>query len=194
MIAYLRGKILSMDAESAVILSGDVGYEVYLSGSAAQSLSGKNEGEVYTYMSVREDDVSLYGFSSVEEKQLFLKLISVQGVGPRLAIGILSQTDFKKVVLAIAQSDAKALTNVKGLGKKTADRIILELKDKVGLAYAGEGEGGESVVAATGYEDAVVALMSLGYSRAESSRAVDAAIRSGAVTIEDILMHCMRNM
>ncbi|MCD8205995.1 MAG: Holliday junction branch migration protein RuvA [Clostridia bacterium] len=196
MIAYLRGEILSINDKSAIILAGDVGYEVFLSGSAARALSGKKEGAVYTYLSVREDEVSLYGFSSPEEKELFLKLISVQGVGPKLGVTILSQLDVEKLALAIARSDFGALTAVRGLGKKTAERIILELKEKISEMYAVTSSDGEdaSMTQTTGYEDLVVALMSLGYTKAESSKAINRAIQNGASTMEDILLEAMKNM
>ncbi len=131
MIGYLKGKILSLTADTALIETGGVGYEVLCSASALSSLSGKSEGELYTYLQVREDGISLFGFSSPAEKNMFLKLVSVSGVGPKMGIAVLSGMDINSLAVAIASSDVKKLSTVKGLGKKTAERIILELREKV---------------------------------------------------------------
>ncbi len=196
MIGYLKGKILSLSQDTALIETGGVGYEVLCSASVMSDLMGKDEGEVYTYLQVREDGISLFGFSSPAEKNMFLKLVSVSGVGPKMGIAVLSGMDINSLAVAIASSDVKKLSTVKGLGKKTAERIILELREKVTASEAPTpSKGGAPVLPADdGEEDAVVALMSLGFTRAESSRAIERAKSAGASTIEEIIREALKTM
>ena len=197
MIGYLKGKILSLGTDTALIeTAAGVGFEVLLSGSARGSLSGRTEGEVYTYLQVREDGVSLFGFSSSEEKEMFLKLISVSSVGPKMGIAALSQMSAGDIATAIATNDVKRLSAVKGMGKKTAERIILELREKVS-AVASQSAAGEAVPAvqiSASDEDAVVALMTLGFTRNESAKAIARAREKGATEIEDIIRLALQGM
>ncbi len=197
MIGYLKGKILSLGTDTALIeTAAGVGFEVLLSGSARGSLSGRTEGEVYTYLQVREDGVSLFGFSSSEEKEMFLKLISVSSVGPKMGITALSQMSAGDIATAIATNDVKRLSAVKGMGKKTAERIILELREKVS-AVAAQSVAGEAVPAvqiSASDEDAVVALMTLGFTRSESVKAISRARANGAKEIEDIIRLALQGM
>ena len=133
MIAYIKGKILSADDNVLVIENNGLGYEVVCSAAAKTRLLASGGGEVYTYLSVREDGVSLFGFDSPAEKNMFLKLISVSGVGPKMGIGILSGISLNDLAIAIAASDIKTLSKIKGLGKKTAERIVLELREAITL-------------------------------------------------------------
>lgn len=197
MIGYLKGKVIYMSADSAIILTGGVGYEVYCSASAFSSMEEGRECEVYTYLQVSEQNgVQLYGFSSVREKTMFLKLISVSGMGPKGGISVLSQMSADDVAIAIATGDIKALASVKGLGKKTAEKIIVELRDRVEApAIAAQpnqplpqrGLSRED-------EDAIVALISLGFSRAESEKSVARAKADGAESIEDIIRLALKAM
>ena len=197
MIGYLKGKILSLGTDTALIeTAAGVGFEVLLSGSARGSLSGRTEGEVYTYLQVREDGVSLFGFSSSEEKEMFLKLISVSSVGPKMGIAALSQMSAGDIATAIATNDVKRLSAVKGMGKKTAECIILELREKVS-AVAAQSVAGEAVPAvqiSASDEDAVVALMTLGFTRSESVKAISRARANGAKEIEDIIRLALQGM
>lgn len=197
MIGYIKGKV-KYCAEGTVLLENNgIGYEIVCSGAAYAKLLGAGEGEVFTYLQVREDGISLFGFDSVEEKNMFLKLISVSGVGPKMGITVLSSMNINDIAVAIANSDVKKLTAAKGLGKKTAERIILELREKVAAAQIPEtgGKIAEPAEKVTDKEeDAVVGLMSLGYTRAESVRAVKRAEESGAVTMEEIIMAALRTM
>ena len=197
MIGYLKGKILSLGTDTALIeTAAGVGFEVLLSGSARGSLSGRTEGEVYTYLQVREDGVSLFGFSSSEEKEMFLKLISVSSVGPKMGIAALSQMSAGDIATAIATNDVKRLSAVKGMGKKTAERIILELREKVS-AVAAQSVAGEAVPAvqiSASDEEAVVALMTLGFTRNESAKAIARAREKGATEIEDIIRLALQGM
>ncbi|MDE7454129.1 MAG: Holliday junction branch migration protein RuvA [Clostridia bacterium] len=196
MIGYIKGKILSLTPECALIeTAGGIGFEVNCSGSAFSSLAGKSEGELYTYLQVSENGTALYGFSSQEEKSMFLKLISVSGVGPKMGIAVLSGLSSGELAAAIATQDVKRLSAVKGLGKKTAERIILELREKVSLNASAAAEGGVPLPPVTsGDEDAVVALMTLGFSRSESEKAISRARANGASTVEDIIMLALKGM
>ena len=127
MIAYLRGKVLTTTSETAILDVNGVGYEVYCSGGAFRTLTVGAVGELYTYLQVKEDGITLFGFDSPKEKELFLKLISVSGVGPKLGISILATLSADDFAMAIATADVKRLSAVKGLGKKTAEKIVLEL-------------------------------------------------------------------
>lgn len=197
MIGYLKGKILSLTPETLLLeTASGVGFEVLVTGSAFNALAGKKEGEVFTYLQVREDGVSLFGFSSVEEKEMFLKLISVSGVGPKLGIAVLSSMTAGDVATAIATNDIKRLSAAKGMGKKTAERIILELREKVSLSLSSTPASGEPVPVkiSGGDEDAVVALMTLGFTRAESVKAISRAKDAGAKDIEDIIRLALQGM
>ena len=196
MIGYIKGKILSLTPETALIeTASGIGFEVLVTGAAFSNLTGKKEGELFTYMQVREDGVSLFGFAAVEEKEMFLKLISVSGVGPKLGIAVLSSLRASDVAAAIATNDVKRLSTVKGMGKKTAERIILELREKVSAINISTNTMGETpVVITSGDEDAVVALMTLGFTRNESAKAISRAREQGASTVEDIIMLALKGM
>ena len=197
MIGYLKGKVLSC-AEGTVLLEvNGVGYELSCSGAAFAKLASGGQGEAYTYLQVRDDGISLFGFVSPEEKNMFLKLISVSGVGPRMGIAILSGMNLGELAVAIASSDVKGLCAVKGLGKKTAERIVLELHGKISADEI-LGEAGEARPAAPvrsqADDDAVAALMNLGFTRQESTRAVERAKAAGAGTIEEIIGTALKGM
>lgn len=198
MIGYLKGKLLYSTAETAVIEVGGVGYEVYCSASAFSKMTPGGTAEVYTYLQFSDTNgLTLYGFSSIEEKNMFLKLISVSGVGPKMGIAVLSSMDSSAVAAAIATQDVKRLSSVKGLGKKTAERIILELREKVGaIAKTSPSAQGAapSLIPEDGDEDAIVALQTLGFSRAESAKAVASARAKGASGIEDIIMQALKSL
>ncbi|MGN0814110.1 MAG: Holliday junction branch migration protein RuvA [Candidatus Coproplasma sp.] len=198
MIGYLKGKVIYMSADSAIIETGGVGYEVICSASAFSKMATGAIAEVYTYLQVSETaGVVLYGFSGMEEKNMFLKLISVSGVGPKMGISVLSSMDVNGLAAAIATQDIKRLSSVKGLGKKTAERIILELREKV--AALPENAASLKDIPAPianndGDEDAIVALMTLGFTRAESQKAVLKARDGGAKSVEDIIMVALKSM
>ena len=200
MIGYLRGTVKALDAEYVLIEVNGVGYEVVCSGAAFSRLSGVRkgeEGEVYTYLKVSEDDITLFGFADPQEKALFLKLTSVQGVGAKLAMSVLSSMRPSEVSEAIASADSERLSSVKGLGKKTAERIILELHGKISAdeILGADSVGGRvSVPVSSEDDDAVAALMGMGFTRQESSRAVDRAKANGAKTVEEILALAIRGM
>lgn len=197
MIGYLKGKVINTTAETALVLVGGVGYEVYCSGSCFSQMVQGKDSELYTYMQVSEQNgVTLYGFSDEKEKSMFLKLISVSGVGPKIGLAVLTYMNVEQVVTAIATGDVKALSRVKGLGKKTAERLILELRESVAsMPIVTTGTEGAAIPRiADGDEDAVVALTSLGFSRAEAEKAVVKAKSGGAATVEDVIMAALKSM
>ena len=198
MLGYIKGKVLYSSDGTVLLENNGIGYEVLCSGAAYAKLISDGQGEVYTYLQVREDGVSLFGFVSLEEKNMFLKLISVSGVGPKMGITVLSSMNINDIAVAIANSDVKKLTAAKGLGKKTAERIILELREKVsaeGLSEKGAAAPEQPAEKISDKEeDAVVGLMSLGYTRAESVRAVKRAEEAGAKSMEEIIMTALRSM
>jgi len=195
MIGYVYGKVMYNDGNVLLIENGGIGYEIICSASAYSRMSEKREGGLYTYMQVKEDGVSLFGFDSIEEKKMFLKLISVSGVGAKMGITVLGGMSLKDLALAIAKSDVKSLSSVKGLGKKTAERIIVELREKVTSEDAEPLPAG--IVAFTDGGDAdnaITALMSLGYNRLTSAKAVNAAVSAGAKTVEEIIATALRSL
>ncbi len=201
MIGYLKGKVRYLAPEYVLLEVNGVGYEVICSGAAFSRLSGVKkgeDGEVYTYLQVKEDGVSLFGFADLSEKSLFLKLTSVQGVGAKMAIALLSSMRPADLSEAIATADSKRLSAVKGLGKKTAERIILELHGKISAdeLLGGESSGGRVSAPALSQEDddAVSALMGLGFTKQESVRAVERAKNAGAKTVEEIISAALKSM
>ena len=199
MIGYLKGKVKYLDPDYVLLEVNGVGYEIVCSGAAFSRLSGVKpgeDGEVYTYLKVSEDDVTLFGFADVNEKQLFLKLTSVQGVGAKMAIAILSSMKPSEVSEAIATADSKRLSAVKGVGKKTAERIILELHGKISAdeLLGAESAGRAQSASFAGDDEAVAALMGLGFTKQESARAVERARAGGAQTVEEILATAIRGM
>ena len=202
MIGYLRGKVAYVSPDYVLLDVNGVGYEVVCSGAAFSRLSGVKkgeDGEVYTYLQVKEDGVSLYGFSDPKEKALFLRLTSVQGVGAKMAIGVLSTLRPEELMQAIATADVKRLCAAKGLGKKTAERIVLELHGKISVDELLDGTGEPSApkiskTVSREDEDAVSALTGLGFTRQESVRAVERAKDAGARSVEEIISTALRGM
>lgn len=200
MIAYLRGKVLTTTSETAIIDIGGVGYEVYCSSGAFRKITVGQYVELYTYLQVKEDGMTLFGFESPKEKELFLKLTSVSGVGPKLGIAVLSALSGEEFTRVIATTDVKRLSSVKGLGKKTAEKIMLELHGKISAAEVMSASGdplSDAVsVSATKLsaadEEAVTALMGLGFTRAESTQAVKKARENGAQTVEEVIMKALQ--
>lgn len=195
MIGYLNG-VVKYYSEGTVILDvNGVGYEVACSSSVYAKLCNDAKGEVYTYMAVREDGVSLYGFISMEEKNMFLKLISVSGVGPKMGITILSNMRLSDLAVKIASNDVKGLSQVKGLGKKTAERIILELREKI--TADGLEEAPKDVVAETvskDDEDAIIALMSLGFTKQECVKVIKDAKAQGEMSLEQLIAYSLKHI
>ena len=170
MIASLQGVIDAVSKDSMIVNVNGIGFKVSVPTSVLSELGvvGR-EIKLYTHMHVREDDLSLYGFGSLDELRLFETLISVSGLGPKTAMGMLSAMSADQLAMAIASGSVEMLTTIPGIGKKTADRLILELKDKVGGVMISTPAGR----AAQENADVVTALVSLGYTAQETARAVN---------------------
>lgn len=173
MIAYIKGIVTHRLVEAVYVNVHDVGYRVYVPSSVQSQLQVGEETCLYTYTNVREDAIQLYGFLTIEDYELFLMLISVSGVGPKLGLGILSAISPDQFVGLIISGDTKGLQKLPGIGKKSAERLVLELKDKIeSLGIAGTFTPGGTistlVKAPVGVtEEVVEALMALGYSAQE---------------------------
>lgn len=172
MIGYLRGKVAKLSADYCLLDVHGVGYRVFVGALTASHLHTGEEAELYIHTAVREDAILLYGFHSQEEYDTFQLLISVSGVGPRVALGILSSITVEQLSLAIHGKKTAVLTKLPGIGKKSAERIILELKDKISVP---EGEDSQAELGTADtvplgndmLSEATAALVSLGYTQAE---------------------------
>ena len=174
MYAFIAGNIVSEDVSGIVLENNGIGYQINMSATAIIKLkSQQNPVRVFTYLYVKEDEMSLYGFYAESERDMFLKLISVSGVGAKTAIQILSGATVDDLTLSIATADVKTFSKIKGIGKKTAERIVLELRDKVSTLGISVSEN-ELTTSYSGSmeQEAEMALMALGFSKAEAHRAV----------------------
>ena len=200
MIAYLKGRVLTLTAETAVLEVNGVGYEIYCSGGAFRKLVIGETAELHTYLQVKEDGVTLFGFATPKEKELFLKVTSVSGVGPKLGISILTSLSADELTQAIFTADVKRLSAAKGLGKKTAEKIVLELHGKISAAEVMSASGDTlsaldaPVSLSREDEEAVAALMGLGFTKNESTQAVKRARDNGAKTVEDVIRKALTGL
>ena len=199
MIYCLTGKIVKKSMNAVVLSCGGVGYYAQCPASVAGALpGGGREATIYTVMSVTENDVSLYGFATEEQQACFEMLTAVSGVGPKVGLAILSVMEPDRVALAISAGDHKAFKAASGVGPKLAQRIVLELKDKVAKGFV-DGISLEDVAGASadtqasqGSSQAIAALVSLGYSQSEAALAVSKI--DAALPVEEIIKLALRSM
>lgn len=205
MISYVKGPLMAVEEDMIVVEAGSLGLGIHVPLSVLEALPPLgNQVTVYTHFQVREDAMTLYGFLHRQDREMFRQLIGVNGIGPKAALGILSVLRLDELRLAVISGDAKAISRAPGVGTKTAQRIILDLKDKVsaeeilenmtsgafeapGAAQAGAG------MAATASE-AVQALVALGYSSAEAARAVKKTEVTEDMSAEDILRASLKHL
>ena len=197
MFYYLSGVVAEMEANLAVIDCGGVGYACATTNYTLSQLKKGEKAKLYTYMNVREDAVELYGFASQSELHSFKLLLGVSGVGPKAGLSILSIMSPEKVALAASSGDHKAFTKASGVGPKLAQRIALELKDKVGKGLAdGTGFGGGAAAAApapsSAPAQAVAALVALGYNTSDAAAAV--ARIDETLPVQDIIKIALRGL
>ncbi len=188
MYYYIKGKIAHKGENFAVIEAMGVGYKIYTSLSALQSLGASGEDAImYTHLYVREDIQDLYGFPTLEEKNMFMTLLSVSGVGPKAALAILSAVSPSGLAAAIVTNNAKAITKAQGVGPKLAQRIILELKDKLKSEDIQEmvTGGDDEIIASDNLSEAVSALVVLGYAPNDAKKAVSSA--DASMSVEEII-------
>ncbi|RMG58659.1 MAG: Holliday junction branch migration protein RuvA [Bacteroidetes bacterium] len=196
MIAYLNGALAELEPTHAIVECGGIGYHVRISLQTYSRLQGQKTAKVFTYFQVREDAQILYGFAERQEQQLFEQLISITGVGGNTALMILSGLSPEELFQAIQQEDTAALKRVKGIGAKTAGRIVLELRDRIQI------EGAVSPSLPSGgmsrdqrREEALAALTQLGLGRQDMVRRVDRILKEqgGDLSVEQIIKHALRN-
>lgn len=200
MYSYIRGTLAEIESDHVVLDVNGIGYNIYIPVNCFDYLPaiGK-ECKIHTYLYIREDAMMLYGFLMKDDLALFKQLISVSGIGPKGALGILSALSADDLRFAILAQDAKAIAKAPGIGAKTAQRVILELKDKVSLEDAFEKKLDNRKVAAASAgsqvkNDAVLALNALGYSSAESLKAVSKVTITENMDVEDVLKQALKQM
>lgn len=198
MFYYLSGTVAHIEPYLAVIDCGGVGYACRTTSYTLSALKKGDKGKLFTYLNVREDSMELYGFATQEELNLFQQLISVSGVGPKAALSILSASTPANLALSIITGDEKALTCAQGIGKKIAQRVILELKDKLAkgqIAPGGESYGGTgvTVIPENKSSEAAAALAVLGYSQSEIAVALK-GIDVDGLALEEIIKQALKRM
>jgi Holliday junction DNA helicase RuvA len=182
MIASLSGKLEALGSDWAVIGVGGIGFQVYVSTTGLSKLGTVGSSvKLYTHLHVREENISLFGFNSTEELEFFKAIINVSGIGPKLALAMLSAMEPEQLVMAIASGNSDLLTGIPGIGKKTASRIVLELKDKIGTGMMAT----PMAEIAQENADVLAALSSLGYSASEVTRAVAGIPHDDSLSLED---------
>jgi Holliday junction DNA helicase RuvA len=204
MIAHLSGKLLSKQANNVIVDVGGVGYEVTIPFSTFYDLENASAGakiELHIYTHVREESLQLFGFKTVRERDLFLKLISVSGIGPKLGINMLSSMSAHEIIASIRTNNLARLTSIPGVGQKTAERLVIELRDKIAELSSPALE--EEFGAKTGEappstqdairDDTLSALINLGYQKPAAEKAITAAIQEGGnISVEIILRRALR--
>lgn len=194
MYAYIRGAVEEITPESVIVDANGVGYELLCSAQTRKSVKTGEQAKLLTYLHSTQDAVALYGFASAQERAMFRRLLGVTRVGPRLALSVLSALTVSDIAAAVYTENAAAFDRVPGMGRKTAARLLLELKEKIGA----EDLGGMPAVDAGGSgtdlrSEAVAALVSLGYDGVQAGRAV-AAVREAPERIEDMITLALREM
>ncbi len=204
MIAHLSGTLLSKQATSVIVDVAGVGYEVTIPLSTFYELADTGSPvQLRIYTHVREDALHLYGFKTVRERELFLRIISVSGIGPKLGITLLSGMSADEMIASIRTNNLARLTLIPGIGRKTAERLVVELREKVAAMSSAELEeqlGAAAEVKAEATEDSVradalSALLNLGYQRSAAEKAIDHALGEGGdITVESILRRSLRKL
>lgn len=196
MIAQLQGRLLHKSPTRAVVEVNGVGYELHIPLSTYEKLGGAGESStLLTYLHVREDVLQLYGFSTNDEKTLFQHLIAVSGIGPRLAQSILSGCSVATFCSYIRNNEIASLTSIPGIGKKTAERLIIELRDRLKNLALAPAETAAAAPPLPVIEEAVLALVSLGYVRASAEKALRRAQQEeGELPVEELIKRALRNL
>jgi len=202
MISYIKGELAQADADGIVVDVSGIGYHIFVPGMALDHLPPVGGTvKIHTYLQVREDSMTLFGFLTRDELQIFKMLLGVSGIGPKGALAILSVMSADDLRFAILGDDAKAIAKAPGVGVKTAQRLILELKDKIGLEetiehkLSGTAGQAESVPAAKGVKsEAVMALTALSYSSSEALKALNGIEVTEDTQVETLLKQALKNM
>lgn len=203
MISYIRGELAAVEADRVIVDVGGVGYGIYMSGQAMSLLPPAGEEvKIHTYLNVKEDAMQLFGFLTKDDLDIFKLLIGVNGIGPKGGLGILSALSPDDLRFAVISNDVKAIQAAPGIGKKTAEKLILELKDKLKiedvLEHAAHGGEKEALPVSGGVKEvqseAVQALVALGYGSTESLKAVRQVEQAEDMKVEDVLKAALKHM
>ncbi len=200
MISYIRGRLAAIEESKAVVDVGGVGYGIFMPGRVIAKLPQTGmEVTIHTFLNVKEDSMQLFGFLSKDDLTVFKQVITVSGIGPKGGLSILSQLSADDLRFAVFSNDVKAISASQGIGKKTAEKLILELKDKLHLEDAlnhgqEDQEAGEVSLAGDIQQDAAAALTALGYGSAEALRAVRQVPVTPDTKVEDILKQALKYM
>lgn len=196
MISYISGVIDSVETDRVIVDNNGIGYGIFMPNTALEMLGAGEQVKIYTYFSVREDAMQLFGFPTREELNIFKLLIGVSGVGPKGAINIISACPGDSLHMAILSGDAKTISKAQGIGNKTAQRIIIELKDKLDLKeIIGMDDDVKETPQAKGIQaDAIEALTALGYSQTDAFNAVKKVKNAESMDVEELLKQAFKNI
>ena len=201
MYAYIKGELAEKNIDHIVVEAGGIGYLIYVPAQSIDYLPDEGDQiKVYTYLYIREDAMVLYGFLTKDDLEIFKMLITVSGIGPKGGLGILSTLSADDLRFAILSGDSKTISKAPGIGAKTAQRVIIDLKDKMSLEEAFEkklennADGVQKTLNTSTKNDAVLALSALGYSSAESLKAVSKVDITDDMDVEDVLKLALKNM
>ncbi len=195
MFDYIYGSIVYKTPTTLIIEANCIGYKIHIPLSTFEKITGKGKAKIFTKLSIKDDEIKIYGFFSLEERELFNLLISVNSVGPNMALTILSSSSVNQFKEIVVRNDLKALQHIKGIGKKTAERIILELKETIKDVLPGKvtsAEAQEMVM----MSDAIMAMISLGYARPAAEKAVNSVSKYLDVSegVEALIKEALRNV
>ena len=200
MVTYIRGELITIEEDKVIVDVGGVGFGIYMPGTAMNLLPPVGEEvRLHTYMNVREDAIQLFGFLTRDDLKVFKLLIGVSGIGPKGGLSILSQLSPDDLRFAVMAGDAKTIATAPGIGKKTAEKLIIELKDKLNiedvLNKSSDTEKGVALHSTNEVQaEAVQALVALGYASAESMKAVKKVPFTDDMAVEDVLKQALKNM
>ncbi|GAX59760.1 Holliday junction DNA helicase RuvA [Candidatus Scalindua japonica] len=182
MFDFIKGNLVHKAPTTAIIETNGIGYKIHIPLSTFEKISNSESAKLYTKLSIRDDELKIYGFVSLEERDLFNLLLSVNGVGPNMALTILSSSSITQFEKYVVSNDPKSLQRIKGIGKKTAERIILELKETI-KCVSPDIKSSKDTEKMAIISDAVMAMVSLGYAKSEAEKAVNKASDNLDVTV-----------
>lgn len=198
MIGYIKGAVEGISADYILLECHDIGYQIYTSGMALAGITMHQEMKIYTYLHVREDGVTLFGFPTTEELNTFKLLIGVSGIGPKVALAVLSALTVQELALAVMAGDTKTITKANGIGAKGAARLIMELKDKMqvedAFATTEIPDATDIATSQDSVQDTVMALVSLGYSDTEALKAIKQVPGADTMDSEQLLKAALKKI
>lgn len=200
MYSYIKGELVEIMDDIIVVEAGQIGYNIHIPASMIDNFTGTGQDvKIYTYLQVKEDDMQLYGFLTRDDLNIFKLLLGVNGIGPKGALAVLSVMTPDDLRFAVLGEDAKAIAKAPGIGTKTAQRVILELKDKLSLEDAFEAKTAHVAEANTNSlssvkNEAIQALVALGYSSSEALKAINGVEFTENITVEEVLKEALKQM